>query len=1116
MLAGMSEIDAWLDTAEMLGGRGRGRVIALTDHDQRQRALFGALPGEDPKTLGPGVAEGRMTTALACVACGAELRPTAKFCDGCGSPVVEAETPAEYKQVTVLFADVVGSMDIAAAVGLERLREIMTELVGRAAGVVERYGGTVDKFTGDGIMAIFGAPTALEDHALRACLAALGVQEKARRLAAEVGDRDGVDLQLRVGLNSGQVIVGEIGSGALGYTAVGVQVGMAQRMESVAPPGAVMLSESTARLVEQAAVLGEPQTVRIKGAEDAVPARRLLRVAEPRQPTGLSESTLVGREWELATLAAMLDRSIGGRGSVVGLVGPAGIGKTRLAAKAVQLAKSREVEVFSAFCESHATDVAFDVVAQLVRAVAQISGLDDHSARARVRAQIPDADPQDLLLLDDLLGIADPEVELPKIDPDARRRRLTALINVAQLALSRPAVFVVEDVHWIDEVSDSMLADFLAVIPQTRSMALVTYRPEYHGALHHVVGAQTVAVAPLSDAETSTLVAELLGPDPSVTQIGELIAERAAGNPFFAQEITRELAERGVLAGERGRYTCRTDVAEVLVPATLQATIAARIDRLSPPAKQLLAAAAVIGFRFGSDLLASLGIDLRVDELIDADLVDQVRFTSPVEYAFRHPLIRTVAYESQLKSDRARLHRRLAAAIEARAPHSADQHAVLIAEHLEAAGDLHAAYGWHMRAAAWATNRDVRAARLSWEHATKIADALPAEDPHRAAMCIAPRTRLCGIAWRGRTNAGAGFDELRQLCNATGDKASLAIAMAGLVIDHAYQARLREASQLASEAMALIESLDDPILTVGLSIAPIYAKGECAEWSDVLRWAAMVIDLADGDPTKGNVLIGSPLALALTMRAEARCFLGHPGWHDDLRQGLVMARSADPLSYVAATGYVYGAGIPGGVLAVDDQALREIEDALQYAERSSDDLAWTLARMLLGIALVHRPTDADRSRGTKVLTEVEDILVHQGHSPVGLPVVVGMYLARERARRGYRDDAIPLIRTATDRLVREGRLLGWGIPATGVLVETLLDRGAQSDLLEAEAAIERLAAVPSHNSLALRDVWLVRSRALLARAKGDAAAYADSRDRYCDMAKSLGFDGHIAWAAAMS
>ena len=204
------------------------------------------------------------------------------------------------------------------------------------------------------------------------------------------------------------------------------------------------------------------------------------------------------------------------------------------------------------------------------------------------------------------------------------------------------------------------------MIPQTPSLVLITYRPEYHGALAHVAGAQTIALAPLSDAETSTLVAELLGPDPSVGQIGEMITGRAAGNPFFAEEITRELAERGVLVGERGSYACRTDVAEVSVPATLQATIAARIDRLGPGGQHTLAAAAVIGARFNPDLLASLEVDPVVDELIAAELIDQVRFTPRAEYAFRHPLIRTVAYESQLKSDRARLHRRLAAAIEAR------------------------------------------------------------------------------------------------------------------------------------------------------------------------------------------------------------------------------------------------------------------------------------------------------------------------------------------------------------------------------------------------------------------------------------------------------------------
>jgi len=202
-----------------------------------------------------------MTAVTACRTCGTEPLENARFCHGCGLPAAAADTHAEYKQVTVLFADVVHSMSIAAVVGTERLREIMTESVNRAMAVVQRYGATVDQFTGDGIMAVFGAPVALDDHALRACLAALEIQREVQDMAADIDRRDGVSLRLRIGLNSGQVIAGEFGSAAIGYTAVGEQVGMAQRMESAAPPGGVMLSDSTAQLVGRAAVLGEPEMV---------------------------------------------------------------------------------------------------------------------------------------------------------------------------------------------------------------------------------------------------------------------------------------------------------------------------------------------------------------------------------------------------------------------------------------------------------------------------------------------------------------------------------------------------------------------------------------------------------------------------------------------------------------------------------------------------------------------------------------------------------------------------------------------------------------------------------------------------------------------------------------
>jgi len=1039
----------------------------------------------------------------------------AQFCHSCGSRLDSAGSHPEYKQVTVLFADVVHSMDIAAAVGAERLREIMTELANRAAEVVQRCGAAVAQFTGDGIMAVFGAPVALEDHAVRACRAALGIQDESVRLAVDVKDRDGLDLRLRVGLNSGEVVAGEIGSGALGYAAVGEQVGLAQRMESVAPAGGVMLSESTARLVGGRAVLGETEMVRIKGADAPVAAHRLLGMSEEHRDVGRAESNLVGRRWEMAAIESLLDRAIDGCGAVVGVVGSPGIGKSRLAREVTAMAAARGVDSFAAFGESHASDIPFYVVARLLRAAFGVGDLDAAGARTQIRARLPEADPEDLLLFDDLLGIADPEVKLPKIDPDARRRRLTALVNAASLARQTPAVYVVEDVHWIDEASESLLAHFMAVIPQTCSVVLITYRPEYPGALNRVPGAQSIALAPLSDSETAALVSELLGDDPSVDTLGQKIAERAAGNPFFAEEMVRDLAERGVLRGIRGAYVSTAGVAEVSMPATVQATIAARIDRLAPAAKRTLSAAAVIGSRFDPGLLETLGIEPIVGDLVVAELVDQVRFTGAPEYVFHHPLIRSAAYESQLKSDRAELHRRVAAAIESRDLAAADENAALIAEHLEAAGDLHAAYGWHLRAGAWATSRNMAAARTSWERARTIADTLPTDDPNWAAMRIAPRTMLCGTAYRVHANdAGVRVDELRQLCAVTGDKAPLAVAMAGLVMDHAYQGRIREASKLASEAMALIESLGDPTLTVGLSFPALYAKFESGEWPDVLRWSQRVIDLADGDPFKGNFIFGSPLALALTSRGTARYSLGRTGWREDLRHGLDMARRADPLTYAGVADLGYFPGISNGVLAADDRAVREIEDALVIAERAGNDMAPAFARMALGVALVHRHAAAERDRGQTLLAEVSDVFARDAHNLGDLPLVE-VYVAREMARREARDEAIQLMRASTDRLVREGQLLAWGTPATGVLAQTLLDRGADGDGAEAEAIIERLAVAPADEGRVIRDIWLLRLQALLARAHGDAAAYAEFRDRYRDMATTLGLEGHMKWAEEM-
>jgi class 3 adenylate cyclase len=1045
-----------------------------------------------------------------CRSCGADPRADARFCDGCGATLSADHGRAEFKQVTVMFADVVHSMDIAAEVGAERLREIMADLFHRCSAVVRRFGGTVNQFTGDGMMAVFGAPIALEDHASRACLAALDIQLAVQRLGVEVEERDGVVLRLRIGLNSGEVIAGEMGSGPGSYTTIGEQVGMAQRMESVAPPGGVMLSESTARLVEGVAELGELEKVPIKGAVAPVPARRLLAAIE-RTHRRRSDPTLVGRAWELNSIAGLLDEAIGGAGCVVGVAGPPGIGKSRIVREALALATGRGIDVFSSYCESHTSSAAFHAVTALLRASFGVNGLDGPQARARVREMIPAADPDDLLLLDDLLGIADEKAELPTIEADARGRRLTRLLNAAAVAAEQPAIYIVEDVHWIDDASEAMLAEFMAVVPQTSSLVLITYRPEYRGVLANRTGAQTITLRPLSDNPISALIDELLGPDPSVRWLADHIAERAAGNPFFVEEIVRDFAERGVVQGRRGAYIARDQRAEVNVPATLQATIAARIDRLGSDAKRTLSAAAVVGSRFHPDLLTRLEVEPTFDELINADLVDQVQFGSSAEYAFRHPLIRAVAYESQLRSDRADLHRRLAAAIEERRPES-DENAFQIAEHLEAASDWHEAFKWYMRAGSWLTNRDIAAARASWERARGVADRLPAGDTDRAAMRIHPRTLLCASAFRGGGSIAAhGYDELRELCVAADDQVSLAVGMSGLPVSLTLLDRHFEASQSAEAVVALLDSISDPTLTVGLMHGAMTAKFHAGELADALTVTQRVIDLADGDIQKGELLIGAPVAQATMIRGLARLGSGRPGWKDDFDQADAMTLTSDAITRVICTAYPRGISMLNGAMLSNAAMIQKTGEALRIAEQSGDNFTLSMARFVHGIALL-RLDETDHTFGQDLLALARESNVHTG-STFGL-TPVDVQTAVYRLETGDIEAAIAMSRSLVEHMNKSGEKILRG-PATAVLVEALLRHGTDADVLDAEAMADDLAAVPTETGFVLFELPLLRLRALVAVARGDKAGYRDFAGKYREMANDLGFEGHMAIAATM-
>ncbi|WNG91805.1 AAA family ATPase [Mycobacterium sp. ITM-2016-00318] len=1048
---------------------------------------------------------------MACTACGTELSPTAKFCSECGTATSSTAQLAEYKQVTVLFADVARSMDIAASVGPERLREIMAELLDRSTAVVKRLGGTVDKFTGDGLMAVFGAPIALEDHALRACMAALEIQSGTGELATEVGDRDGIELRLRVGLNSGQVIAGEIGSSRTGYTAIGQQVGLAQRMEAAAPPSGVMLSESTAHLVENIVVLDEPESVCIRGVDKPVPARRLLAIGE-HEARRRNDTPLVGRTWELNAVSALLDEAVDGGGSVVAVVGPPGIGKSRLVRETVAKASGRGVPVFTTYCESHTTDIPFNVIARLLRATTGIGGLSSHLARERIRAILPQANAEDVLLVDDLLGIAAPNTLLPDVGPDARRRRLTALVNDAALAQRDPRVVVIEDAHWIDAASESMLADFMAVSAQVPSLMLITYRPEYRGALSAVPGAQTIALRPLSDAHTTALTSELVGGDSSVSELVDRVARRAAGNPFFAEEIVRDLSERGVLAGEPGAYRVVESVEDVDVPANLQSAISARIDRLPAAAKRTLNGAAVIGLRFDAELLSELVDDADIGPLVTAEIVDQVAFIDPAEYAFRHPLTRAVAYESQLKSDRAALHRRLAAAIEGSG--GTDEKAAMIAQHLEAAGEFHAAFGWHLRAATWSTFRNFAAAQSSWMRARQVADLLPEDDPDRVSMRIAPRALLCANEYRIRSgHADQSFTELNELCTAAGDKRSLAIGLAGIALADQLEGRFGEAATLASQLVQLLDSINDPTLTLALSVAYLNIKLDSGQFGETLELASRVIEVAEHRADGAPFISVSPAANAMAIRGSARWAMGLPGWREDFAETFKAAAAIAPEFRSGTFWIVYLHAIPNGVLRPDENIEDTITRIAAAADRFGEQIPVDMARTARGITLVHRG-GPDLDIGFRLLQESHDAGRRGLYSIPGNLPVVDIHLARERARRGDCDGAIELVRGVLESYRRRGEFL-WLAVTTATLVEALLRRGRHADVSEARAAISELAAVPTEPGCVLNQIWLLRLHALLAQTEGDEQGYREYRDRYHKMANDLGFEGHIAWSAGM-
>ena len=416
-----------------------------------------------------------------------------------------------------------------------------------------------------------------------------------------------------------------------------------------------------------------------------------------------------------------------------------------------------------------------------------------------------------------------------------------------------------------------------------------------------------------------------------------------------------------------------------------------------------------------------------------------------------------------------------------------------------------------MRAGAWSTIRDIVAAQTSWRRARDVADRLPADSPELLALQIAPRTLLSATAIRvGGSGAETGFDELRTLCERAGDKRSLAIGMTGLVAQ-ALLMHDEAAIALADEHLRLLESIGDPDLTVGLFISAFATKVQCGDARELLRLADRVIALADGDASKGNLVFGSPLAMAHAFRGTARWMLGIPSWKDDYARAIALARESDVATLAGAMFYTYLISVPW-IVPADEEALRLSAEALDRAERSGDDVAVIMcqcARSQILLSAGGRHADAGRA----MLAHIKDAVLHErfSHSMLG---AIDTSLAAVMARAGDLDGAIELARSVIDNHLWPSGEGMWAL-TTGALVQPLLERGADGDVEAAEAAIDRMAGLAVADVTGFR-IHELRLRAMLARAKGNVGEYRELADRYLAQATSLGFHGHIAAAEAMT
>jgi class 3 adenylate cyclase/tetratricopeptide (TPR) repeat protein len=1062
-----------------------------------------------------------------CATCGTAAELSEKFCGSCGAPLNEPtalaeRSPAAYtpkhlaekilgsrsvlhgerKQVTVLFVDVKGSMELAEQVDPEEWHRIIDRFFQLLADGVHRFEGTVNQYTGDGIMALFGAPIAHEDHAQRACYAALHLREELRRYAEELKRTKGLGFAVRMGINSGEVVVGTIGDDLrMEYAAQGHTVGLAARMEQLAGADRAYLTEHAAALVSGYFRLRDLGPFTVKGVRDPLRVYELEGLGSLRTKLEVSRargfSRFVGREKETAALEAALTRAAAGDGQVLGVVAEAGVGKSRLCYEFAGRCRARGLAVDEAHGVAHGKAIPFLPVIEYLRAYFGITERDaDQRAREKIAGKLLLLDPQfadSLPLLFDFLGVSDPERPAPRTDPEVRQRLLFAAMKRLVHARSRrePVVTVLEDLHWIDGGSEAFLENFVEAAVGTRTLVVVNFRPEYHAGWMQKSYYQQLPLAPLEAEASAELLRDLLGADPSLAGLADRIRQRTAGNPFFIEEIVQGLVEAGHLHGSKGAYRLATPARNEALPGTVQAVLAARIDRLGEREKAVLQAAAVIGKQFTEPVLrhvaelAAAEVAAALDALVRSEFLYEEAVYPEAAYAFKHPLTQEVAYRSQLGACRAKVHAAVARTIATLYPERLDQRAAELAYHWEAAGEVLEAARWHRRAAEWTAVSDAREALRHWQRVRKLLEPLPAA----AATCelgLRARTGILNLGWRlgiDETEARALLAEGRALAGRTREPhllVRLIVAYGGIRL---WDGGLDEALECSQEAARLADEADETGSWLAARIVVSYAYCLRGWLREALTVADESLALARANPEAGTNVLGIvPHVFFFLVRGEALMEMGRLDESaSTLERGAELARE---LQAGELLGWIHGdlaelLARRGDMRAALDHASR----ALQLADTVGTSFNQLAARQQLGWVHVHdgqwQAAADSLGRALAVVRETR----------TGVPLEPWILAGLSRARLGLGDGA-GAREAAEEAMAAANRL---GTRAYEVIGRLALAHALTgSEGLAARRAIndelDRATALVEETGARSWEPWVHVERAALANLLGDDTA----------------------------